>query len=333
MSTSAHTHDLFGFESTQLTQSITRYASGVLSPAIWEGFRMAGRSLCIAGSEVGDAALQRACEYVQAGGDLLVDSGAFVYRDDPSAMPWAHVMKVYQTIATAATVPVTFILPDVVGSQTGSLAVLDRWGRAMQTAIGEQHTLLLPVQAGEMPVAEFIAACAPHLDRQVDGLAIPSNAAAFPIAQLATLAGVAANVPQRVHFLGISRNSKGLQARALRLREIWPTAILSCDACEHRAQVGRGRPITADRTAVLADLWDEALDAWDQTEVDDTETEAALRTMFPEADDETLADLMTSSIGAHIELQSLRERTLKVIGPLATTASIYAYANSEFADA
>lgn len=317
--------DLFGFGAEELTQGVTRYTSGVLSPAIWTGFRQANSPMCVAASEMGSGAVERACSYVRAGGLLLVDSGAFVYRNKPEAMPWAKVLDIYREIAGAANVLVTFMLPDSVGSQTDSLDALAAWGPALQEAIGH-HTGLLPVQVGDMVSSEYVSAALAVLDRPIGGLAIPSNAAAFPLENLSELADVPACVPRRVHFLGISRNSHGLQSRIFRLREFWPAVEISSDACTHRSQVGRGRPITVARAAALEIAMDAALDAWDETEETTEDIEAALREQFPDADDEAISNMLCSQWGSAIGLQQMQSRTTKVIGPQATTASIYAFA-------
>lgn len=319
--------DLFGFSSQALGLQVTRYASGVLSPAIWEGYLLASRAMCIAASETNDAALERACQFVGEGGDLLVDSGAFIYRNRPGEMPWERILTIYQRIAEAATGKVTFILPDVVGSQENTLQALRGWGNQVMEAIGPQHDALLPVQRGAQSPAAFIKEAALCLNRPLDGLAIPSNAAAFPADELSGLADIPANIPRRVHFLGISRNSRALQDRLFRLQEFWPDAEVSCDACEHRAQVGQGKPITVARASALESMWDEELDAWDETEEDPDEARALLAQQYPELDEEAIDNLLLSSVGAWSQIQRKHAAHTKTAGPLATTESIYAFAS------
>lgn len=328
MSTLYTTNDLFGFSGTTLEQGVRKFASGVLSPAIWEGYRKAGNPMCIAASETGEPALMRACEFVRAGGQLMIDSGAFIYRNNPDATPWAHIVSVYRAITQAATVPVTLILPDAVGDQEKTLAVLREWGNAIQEAVSSPHELLMPVQMGDKPPATFIKEALLCLGRPMDGLALPSNAAAFPPSLIPALAGTPSSIPRRVHFLGISRNSKGLQERLFRLQAIWPEADVSCDACEHRALVGSDMPVTIARQSALNDLRDETLDRWDDTEDDELNDKviATLRARFPNADEDDLEALTCSPWGAMAQTASFHDQQLKQIGPKATTESIYRYA-------
>lgn len=320
--------DLFGFAGETLETGVKKFASGVLAPAIWEGYRRAGNPMCIAASETNAGALERACAFVRDGGELLVDSGAFVYRDDPEGMPWERVIEIYGAIANAATGKVTFILPDEVGSQQRTLAALRTWGNKVLAAIGPRHEALLPVQRGSKTPASFIKEALLCLDAPVGGLALPSNAAAFPAEDVKLLSDVPAIVPHRLHFLGISRNSHALQDRLFRLKEIWPDAEVSCDACEHRALVGRNKPITMARADALNTMWESELDEWDDTEDEamDEQALAALRAQHPGFDDEQLEALMCSQVGSWSQLQAKHQSHAKVKGPSATTESIYAYA-------
>ncbi len=328
--TTAMSDDLFGFAPAELETSVTKYASGVLSPAIWKGYLKAGNPMCIAASETGEATLARACEFVRSGGQLLVDSGAFIYRDNPDATPWHRIASIYQRIAQAATVPVTFILPDVVGNQEKTLAALREWGNAIQRAVPAPHTLLMPVQLGDRTPGNFVREALLCLERPMDGLALPSNAAAFPPEMIPMLADIPAYVPHRLHFLGISRNSHGLQERLFRLQEIWPDASVSCDACEHRALVGANAPITQARADALRRFWDETLDNWDETEDDDTTdlVREVLRERFPHLDDDDLNALMCSDWGTITEISVHHQKHEKQNGPRATTESIYRYATN-----
>lgn len=329
----AHTieTDLFGFDGRTLEQRVRKFASGVLSPAIWEGYRKAGKPMCIAASETGDAALERACEFVRNGGELLVDSGAFMFRQRPDETPWEAIIYVYRRIARAATGTVTFILPDVVGSQEKTLYVLQTWGDAVMDAIKPHHHALLPVQTGAMSPGAFVKAALLCLTERMDGLALPSNAAAFPSDLIPALAEVPEIVPRRVHFLGISRNSKGLQERLVRLETVWPKAEVSCDACEHRALVGQGKPVTEARRAALADYWDDRLEHWDDTEDDGTDERAleALKARFPDADSDDLEAMLCSQWGALAALAQQHDTHARMDGPKATTQSIYRYATGQ----
>jgi hypothetical protein len=325
----ASSGDLFGFSGQCLQDRVKRYASGVLSPAIWAGYQRAGRAVCIAASEAGESAIGRALQYAEDGGDLFIDSGAFIFKDNPGATPWAVIIEKYRRIASNATRPVTFVLPDVVGDQNATLEVLRSWGDAVLQAIGPNHIALLPVQRGSRMPSTFIKEAQLILSGPIGGLAIPSHAAAFPPAMLKDLVSVSTSVPRRVHFLGISRRSKALQERLLRLEEVWPGSEVSCDACEHRAQLGRGRKITDARSAALDGLWDEALDNYDDTEQDSESTTAAMKLAYPSMDDDSIGNMMLSQAGGWVDLTIAQGRHAKSEGPKATTESIYQFATGQ----
>jgi len=319
--------DLFGFVPQSLEVCVTRYASGVLAPAIWAGFERAGRALCIPASEASPGAIHRASQYANEGGELFIDSGAFVYKDDPVSMPWERVISIYRTIAEAATKPVTFVLPDVVGSQEESLTALRAWYPTMKKVIGPGHKTLLPVQDGDRLPSVYVKEALLITGEPFSGLALPSNAKAFPLAKLADFANMPQSIPQRVHFLGISRRSKALQERILRLTAVWPQAEVSCDACEHRAEVGQGKPITENRRQQLVDWWDEHLDEWDDTECENHEVDDCLRAKFPGMDDEQIEKMRMSQIGDWALVDSEYTRHNKTRGPAATEESIYRFAS------
>ncbi len=318
--------DLFDFNGPALEASVQRFASGVLAPAIWEGYARANVPMCIAASEVSEVALERAREYARAGGRLMIDSGAYVFRDNPEAMPWPWVVHIYEEICKVATSKVTLILPDVVGCQDGTLEVLRIWGNKVLEVTGGDREVLLPVQRGHRSPGAFVREALLLLAGPIDGLAIPSAAAAFPVEHIKQLADIPAMVPRRVHFLGISRNSKGLQSRQLRLLDIWPGAEVSCDACEHRAKVGKNKSITLARQQALTNLWDDELDGWDETEDTDDAVREALSADFPEADEEDIDAMLCSGMGQIHEVRLHRQHHDRVAGPRATTESIYSYA-------
>ena len=321
--------DLTGIEA----DSVRRYFSGVLSPAIWEGYRRAGAPMCVAVAECGAPALDRICAHVARGGEILLDSGAFLYRDRPEAMPWDVVLSAYRRILKAATRPVTVIAPDVVGDQQATLEVLRRHGPTVAAMCAGKHRMLLPVQRGPMRPPLFVRAAVQALGSLPDGLAIPSAAAAFPVEDLASLKRIDPRIPRRIHFLGISRRSKALSERVRALRSIWLHAEISCDACEHRAQVGQNKPITRFRRERLQERVQAAYSEWDETE--DVETQDAVldtfAQQFPDLDETDLIDLACSGWGMAQGFRVFRERTEKANGPAATTEAIARFARDRLA--
>lgn len=326
--------DMFSFDAAQEAARVRRYFSGVLSPAIWQGYIEARVPVCVAATDMGPAALERVVAHAAAGGELLIDNGAYRYRAQPENMPWNWVIRCYEEILAASTMPQTVILPDVVGDQTGTLAVLGEHGHAVLALCQGMHTALLPVQRGPRSLPAFLAAAREVLGRWPDGIAVPSAAAALDPRELGRLGEVDAGLPRRVHVLGVSRHTQRLMERLVHLREAWPDAEVSRDACEHRAQVGQGRQITEARKAHLVSLVDDEVTTWDETEESRVDLDGWARTMLGEvADDhpEMVDDLVCSDWGRMLELQAAHKDFGQRCGPRATTRSIREFAEAAVA--
>jgi|SRR5680860_418745 len=246
--------DVLGVSVSELVSRVTKYASGVLSPAYWHAFRAAKRPICVAATELKPRSLARVLKHVASGGTLILDSGAFVFKNDHAGIPWAHIEGIYRQIAEAASEDATlsFVLPDAVGCQKGSLDALKAWGNRMIEAVGPNHSVLLPVQRGDLSPSELITKAMALLDYPVHGLGIPCKASAFPVDMLADLAKVdRPDVPKLVHFLGLSKDRAKLEKYVYHLHLAWPNAEMSCDAVEHRSLVGQGQRVTELRHEIL----------------------------------------------------------------------------------
>ena len=324
--------EVLGVSIGALADKVTRYASGVLSPAYWSAFRTAGRALCVPVSELTPKTLKRVCRHVSKGGTLLCDSGAFVYKDSSKPMPWSRVERYYHQIAQAASkdATVSFVLPDQVGCQKGSLDALKAWGTRLIEAVGPKHEVLLPVQRGDMTPSEFIDKAMTLLDRPVHGIAIPCKASAFPAPMLADLANVdRPDVPKRVHFLGISKDRKKLESYAYHLHAAWPTAVATCDAVEHRSLVAQGSRITELRHEILLGPITDAVRSTHDISDGDTEImaladQAVARKLGIDPDDtETLDAFASTPVWTLEYFRILDERAAKRYGAWATALATY----------
>lgn len=329
-----NTPDLFGYEGDEaLLSRVRRFVSGVAAPAIWSGYEAAGVPMCLVAAGLPPAAVARAQRFRRAGGLLLADSGAFEFRDHPEDLNWLAIMATYEQLAQGTGSRLSVILPDVVGDQVASIALARTYGRALAPLRAAGHELLVPMQRGSLSLAAYFACYVDALGFVPGGFAIPSNAAAMPVDQLAGLRDIE-GAPHRVHFLGISRRSKPLVFRVAALRDFWPDCDISADACEHRAHVGEDRPITRMRRESLQRRVAAGIEATDDTEHaawDDAEDH--LRALFPNADNETLQDLVCSGWGVQAFTEQLHQRLRVECGPAATADSIEAFARQRFAPA
>lgn len=323
--------DLFGFAGQDLLLAgVRRYASGVAAPAIWAGYAAAGVPMCLVAARLPREAVARALAYRRAGHSVLVDSGAFVFRKKPWALNWDSVLAVYQALADGPGTRLSLILPDVVGDQVGSIALAAAHGLKLARLAAQGHEMLVPMQRGAIPLHRYFQLYVAALGFKPGGFAIPSNAAAMPVAELAGLR-VIRGAPRRVHFLGISRRSAALAERLELLHSFWPYVTVSGDACEHRAQVGEKRPVTKHRREVLQAKVELAVETLDDTEDPAWESAtSALRRQFPELDEDELADVVCSGWGSMEFMGQLRQRLERQHGPASTAASIEAFARRRF---
>lgn len=281
--------------------------------------------MCLVVSGLSPTMLSSAVDYCRIGGDLLLDSGAFIARAHPASLDWPAILSSYERLSDAGAGGL--VLPDVVGDQQATFALLERHADTLRRLHAGQVSTLLAMQAGPLRLDDFYRQAVTRLGFEPDGLALPSHAAALPPESLDCLVDLGIQ-PSRVHILGVSRNSTRLADRAGRVRSLWPDCAISADACEHRAVVGRGRALTVARQGVL-----EALVAADMESHDDTESDAddrvafaQLRALFPNADAETLTDLMCSGWGDHLAVTAARDRMMSEAGPRATRAATTALA-------
>lgn len=310
--------------------TVSRFASGAGSPSIFEGYASAGARICVEVHGLSENMLTRVEAYLSRGGRVLLDSGAFVHRENPSRIRWPKVLARYAQLGTYP--GAECVLPDQVGSQTATLGLLRIYADPLLKLRSKGLRFLQPIQSGPLPANEFWAACSAQLGFHPNGLAIPSNAAAFTLDDMASLRHIP-EPPQRVHFLGIGRRSHALATRAHRIRHIWPDADITSDACEHRSLVGQGRPLTVLRRSYVQDITQQMIDRYDDTE-DDHLAELALDEVLAthgvrpdELEPDQLDDMLCSMEAAFAQARLYQTRVIDPIaGPEATTRAIRDYA-------
>ena len=240
--------DLFGFAAENLDAEVIQYVSGAQSsPAIINGVIAGQAPLCVTACNLSERAFAQLEAYVQRPGSrLLVDSGAFLYRDNPKAMPWARVIEMYRRLSSWCDdqARIDFVLPDVVGDQDGTLAVLNEWGRACVEAVGDSDRCLLTIQGGSLAPDAFIDRARAFLGFPIRSIALPCKVAQMPAQQLHCLERLDI---RRIHLLGTGRCSRITREYGVVLGEALPGVRITCDSTSFRAQIGKGREITETR--------------------------------------------------------------------------------------
>ncbi|MEW6737193.1 MAG: hypothetical protein AB1489_38265 [Acidobacteriota bacterium] len=136
---------------------------------------------------------------------------------------------------------VSFIVPDQVGNQTASLALLREWLNNIKENRALGSTLVVPLQKGNLSLSQVYLYVTNLLGNQEFIPALPCNQAAISKEEILTFMHEIR--PGKLHLLGIANNPT-LPKIATDLGRIVPNLELSTDGNEIRAMIGKARRIT-----------------------------------------------------------------------------------------
>lgn len=238
--------------------SIPHYRSGASSLGIMRGYVLAGVPFGVALTEMqpGTPAWDVMIDYARRGGEVFVDSGAFPAFTRGEPVDWQRNMAmVRRLIAEAPGARLHIVMPDIIGDQDASLALLRQNADYVREVIAAGHDALVPIQKGRRSPYEAWAEGARIIGTDDFTASVPSNQAAFGIADLESLMG-GPRKPRRVHFLGIAGRRELLAQMAAVVHRHAPHTLVTSDANRLRAKVGQGRAVTTDRAAWETQLFD-----------------------------------------------------------------------------
>lgn len=164
--------------------------------------------------------------YLDRGGKVFVDSGAFGAFLSGEEMDWREIMSRYLTLANMTDHPENLyvVAPDKVGDQAGTMAVLEAWAPKVRALVDEGCQVIVPIQAGSLPGQEMIKRAAALLGTRRFIVGVPSNRAAMFIEECRTLRHAA------FHILGRVQADEEQIERIYALREGNPFAQINADA-------------------------------------------------------------------------------------------------------
>ena len=164
--------------------------------------------------------------YLDRGGKVFVDSGAFGAFLSGEEMDWREIMSRYLTLANMTDHPENLyvVAPDKVGDQAGTMAVLEAWAPKVRALVDEGCQVIVPIQAGSLPGQEMIERAAVLLGTRKFIVGVPSNRAAMSIEECRTLRHAA------FHILGRVQADEEQIERIYALREGNPCAQINADA-------------------------------------------------------------------------------------------------------
>lgn len=210
------------------------FRSGMSRRSDLRGALDAGLPIGVVATEMSTAAqLMSLPRYLDNGGYVFVDSGAFTEFRTGLPVDWPRVYRAYESLIemTDRAQRLYIVAPDKVGDQAESLCRLAAEASRVQRWIAAGAQVIVPLQRGSLAVDVLLETVKDILgtDRFVVG--IPSNEAALTIEDCAQLQHHA------FHILGRVQEDQTQQARVSALACASPTAILTADASWLRSRL------------------------------------------------------------------------------------------------
>jgi hypothetical protein len=190
----------------------------------------------VAGELTGNQLIFSLPRYLDVGGKVFVDSGAFAAFLTGETIDWTDVIQRYQRIIDCTLhLPTNLyvVAPDVVGDQAATLTLIGQWKSAIVSMINAGANVIVPIQHGNIPAQDMINLIKTSLgtDKWVAG--IPSNRAAMPLEECATLSH------HTYHILGRVQKNDDQIARIIALRALNPAATVTADANWIRSRIAK----------------------------------------------------------------------------------------------
>jgi hypothetical protein len=165
-------------------------------------------------------------KYLNKGGKVFVDSGAFGAYQKKTSMDWSKVLGVYEAICMSSDKRENLwvVSPDKIGDQDETLVLLGQWKTRIVELIKDGCNVIVPLQCGKLSGIEMISRVTSILGCSQWVAGIPSNKEAMSIEECATLNHWA------FHILGRVQQDEEQVKRIESLRKNNPDALLTADA-------------------------------------------------------------------------------------------------------
>ncbi len=186
--------------------------------------------------------------YLDEGGAVFVDSGAFAEKDSGIEPNWRDILFRYDTLANLADRHdrLYLVAPDKVGDQAESIRRLTRYRDRVIALAKQGCQIIVPIQRGELPANEMLNVVRDILGGTPFIAGIPSNKDALPIEECAAMRHHA------FHILGRVEMNDDQAARIAALRMLSPAATITADATWLRG-TRRMKKVTQGTEAIAAD--------------------------------------------------------------------------------
>ncbi|MAI64074.1 MAG: hypothetical protein CL600_04195 [Alteromonas sp.] len=257
---------------------VETYKSGSSGKTDLLGYMAAGANIGVCAIDASKPVLLLIAQYVSAGGQAFIDSGAFrnfkarIKDETFPHLDFDKVFQCYDTVIEASEDIRTLILvaPDEVGNQEQSFQLLCRYQKDVKALQDRGAQIMVPLQKGRLSLTEHYYRCRKLLGFDfICGL--PSNAKAVSSHEINQfLINVS---PTSVHFLGTAESGLVHEAKFKS-----PDTHFTCDATLIRKHIGQNRLLTEMQSQIVDDALCCALHgnghsrvsdsaSWDETEV------------------------------------------------------------------
>ncbi len=207
----------------------------------------------------------KVAEYLDAGGKVFADSGAFsaFRRGERMDLAGFHrhiqVCTGWARVAKPGTLQV--VAPDVINDQAATVQLLRDFAPRLKAISALGSVVIIPLQKGALSLSVFYALASSLMAPFEISAGLPSNAAAVGSDEV--LDFVRSALPGRCHFLGAARN-KRFRSLMDDVQVVSPATHWSFDAVVHRS-------ILADLVRTPIKVQAQAIDALESAEIDGTE--------------------------------------------------------------
>lgn len=171
-------------------------------------------------------------EFMDRGGKVFVDSGAFTARSKGDPMDWEKVYWAYDMLIDRTDSPenLTIVAPDVVGDQPATIRLWQENRERIRSWIEQGARVIMPLQTGTLDASALLELAIEIIGDNRFCAGIPSNLDAMPAEECSRI------THHDFHVLGRVVLNDEVKAKLDGIRGRNPSAVITADANWLRAR-------------------------------------------------------------------------------------------------
>jgi hypothetical protein len=214
----------------------TAYHSGMSSDADMRGCIDSNSSIgVVAGLLTSQQLILTLPKYLDNGGEVFVDSGAFAAFRKNDPIRWDRVFHAYECLIDLSDNPqrLSIVAPDVVGDQGATIELWNKHSSRMRRWVAAGVRLIMPLQTGSLPASAVLEIAISVLGTKDFAAGIPSNLVAMPALECGNI------FHHDFHILGRVALSEAIRNKVSRILHTNPQAKLTADANWLRSRIAK----------------------------------------------------------------------------------------------